>query len=62
MNKIDISATNILPKKPTNEENIDGIIERFLAGDVLSIPGGREYRHKSKALNGIVRLIFLDNA
>jgi len=44
------------------ETNIDGTIERLSAGDGLNIPNGREYRHKSRALNGIVRLFLVDDA
>jgi len=44
------------------ETNIDGTIERLSAGDGLIIPSGKEYRHKSKAVNGVVRLVLVDDA
>ena len=44
------------------ETNINGTIERLSAGDGLIIPSGKEYRHKSKAARGIVRLVLVDDA
>jgi len=44
------------------ETNIDGQIERLSAGDGLIIPSGVKYRHKSKAINGVVWLILVDDA
>lgn len=43
------------------ETNINGTIERLYAGNGIIIPDGKKYRHKSKAVNGVVRLILLDN-
>lgn len=42
------------------ETSIGGVIERLSAGDGLVIPGGKRYRHKSKAINGTVRLLLVD--
>jgi len=44
------------------ETSIDGAIERLSAGDGLIIPSGKRYRHKSKAVNGTVRLLLVDDA
>ena len=44
------------------ETNIDGMIERLSAGDGLIIPSGNEYRHKSKSVDGVVRLVLVDDA
>ena len=43
------------------ETDIDGTIERLSAGDGMIIPSGKIYRHKSKAVGGVVRLILIDN-
>ncbi|MGB5848541.1 MAG: cupin domain-containing protein [Ignavibacteriaceae bacterium] len=42
------------------ETNINGSVERMSAGDGLFIPGGRQYRHKSKAIGGRVRLFLFE--
>jgi hypothetical protein len=41
---------------------MDGSIERLFAGDGLALPGGKKYRHKSRAIRGVVRLIWVDDA
>ena len=43
------------------ETNINGEIERLSAGDWLIIPSRKEHRHKSIAVNGVVRLILIDD-
>jgi len=43
------------------ETSFDGAVERLTAGDGLVIPGGKKYRHKSKAINGTVRLLLVDD-
>ncbi len=43
------------------ETNVDGRIERLSAGDGLFIPDGEKYRHKSKAVDGVVRLILIED-
>ena len=43
------------------ETSIDGTIQRLFAGDGIIIPSGEKYRHKSKAVNGVVRLILIDD-
>jgi quercetin dioxygenase-like cupin family protein len=45
----------------TLETNVNGTIERLSAGDGLIIPDGQEYRHKSRAVDGIVRLLLVDD-
>jgi len=42
------------------ETNINGSVERLTAGDGLFIRGGKEYRHKSKAVGSLVRLFLFD--
>jgi quercetin dioxygenase-like cupin family protein len=44
------------------ETNINGSVERLTAGDGLFIPDGKKYRHKSKAVGGLVRLILVEDA
>ena len=44
------------------ETNVNGSVERLTAGDSLFIPGGKEYRHKSKAVGSLVRLILVEDA
>ena len=43
------------------ETNVNGSVERLSAGDGLFIPGGKEYRHKSKAISDIVRLVLVED-
>jgi quercetin dioxygenase-like cupin family protein len=43
------------------ETNINGTIEQLSAGDGLFIPSGEKYRHKSKAVDGLARLILVEN-
>lgn len=43
------------------ETSFDGAMERLSAGDGLVIPAGKRYRHKSKAINGTVRLLLVDD-
>ncbi len=43
------------------ETNINGTIERLSAGDGLIIPSGKKYRHKSKSVKGVVRMILIDD-
>jgi len=42
------------------ETNVNGSVERLSAGDALLIPSGKNYRHKSKAVGGCVRLFLFD--
>ena len=44
------------------ETNINGSVERLSAGDGLFIPVGKEYRHKSKAVGDLVRLVLIEDA
>ena len=44
------------------ETNIDGMTERLSAGDRLIIPSGKKYRHKSKAVTGVIRLVLVDDS
>ena len=39
------------------ETNINGTIVRLSVGDGMIIPGEKKNRHKSKAVNGVARLI-----
>ncbi len=43
------------------ETNINGSVERLSAGDGLIIPGGGKYRHKSKVVGGLVRLVLIED-
>lgn len=43
------------------ETEIGGRTERLNAGDGLIIPSGREHRHRSRAVEGPVRLILIDD-
>ena len=43
------------------ETNINGSVQRTSAGDGLFIPGGKEYRHKSKAMGSTVRLVLIED-
>ena len=42
------------------ETNINGSVERLTAGDGLFIRGGKEHRHKSKAVGSFVRLFLFE--
>ena len=44
------------------ETNVNGSVERLSAGNGLLIPSGRQYRHKSKAVGGLVRLLLIEDA
>ncbi|MFC2083435.1 cupin domain-containing protein [Bacteroidota bacterium] len=44
------------------ETNINGSVEQLYAGDGLFIPSGKKYRHKSKAIGGLVKLILVEDA
>ena len=43
------------------ETNINGSVEQLSAGDGLIIPGGGKYRHKSKVVGDLVRLILVED-
>ena len=43
------------------ETNINGTIERLSVGDGMIIPAEEKYCHKSKAVNGVARLILVDD-
>ena len=42
------------------ETNVNGSVERLTSGDGLFIPSGKQYRHKSKAIGGRVRLFLFE--
>ena len=42
------------------ETNVNGTVERLSPGDGLFIPAGSNYRHKSKAVGGTVKLILVE--
>jgi quercetin dioxygenase-like cupin family protein len=44
------------------ETNVNGSVERLSAGDGLFIPDGKKYRHKSKAVGSLVRLVLIEDA